>query len=168
MNPAAHTPHNVLCPQLRSVEFTNFTGFSDDMVLEFIRARTESQFAGVARLQKFHADFNRPKLLDVTTALQQAVADGLDLILRYFDDRVKYSPAQDNDIRLPSWGATFRWLAESVVVRALVFGMRDAKVQIIPHHAVVFYTWISGVPPTPKLLLIGSCQITIHFRSKAE
>ncbi|KAJ7025726.1 hypothetical protein C8F04DRAFT_1127358 [Mycena alexandri] len=101
MNPEAHTPHNVLCPQLRSVEFTNFTGLSDDMALEFIRARTESQFAGVARLEKFHADFNRPKLLDVTTALQQAVADGLDLSLHYIDDRVKYSPAQDNDIRLP-------------------------------------------------------------------
>ncbi|KAJ7767218.1 hypothetical protein B0H16DRAFT_1366539 [Mycena metata] len=107
MNPVAPTPHNVLCPQLRSVEFANFTGLSDDMALEFIRARTESQPAGIARLQKFRADFNRPKSVDITTALQQPVADGLDLILHYDDDRVKYSPAQENDIRMPNGELSF-------------------------------------------------------------
>ncbi|KAJ7755567.1 hypothetical protein B0H16DRAFT_1828937 [Mycena metata] len=105
MNPVAPT-HDVLCPQLRSAEFANFTaGLSDDMALEFIRARTESQPAGIARFQKFRADFNRPKSVD--TALQQLVADGLDLTLHYDDDGVKYSPAQENDIRMPNGELSF-------------------------------------------------------------
>ncbi|KAJ7153680.1 hypothetical protein C8R46DRAFT_471592 [Mycena filopes] len=100
-NPTTETLDDVLCPQLRSVKFTDFTGLSDDMILAFIRARTESRLAGIAHLTKFHAHLNRAVSVDIPAALRQAVADGLDLSLDYDDDRVQYSPSQENEMHAP-------------------------------------------------------------------
>jgi hypothetical protein len=90
--------HNVLCPELRIVKFMQFTRTSDTMLLEFIRARAESQLPHISRLLKVHVQFMRTMQIDIRPAFQQAITDGLDLSLRYLDlPTNSYSIAQDND-----------------------------------------------------------------------
>ncbi|KAJ7755580.1 hypothetical protein B0H16DRAFT_1372103 [Mycena metata] len=96
MTPTANTIHTTLCPQLEVLEFTQFDGFPDQLLLQFIRARAESHFPEIAQLSKVHGSFQRPMTTDILPALQQAIADGLDLSLQYRPREVYYSVSQAN------------------------------------------------------------------------
>ncbi|KAJ7168681.1 hypothetical protein C8R46DRAFT_238722 [Mycena filopes] len=100
MTPTNDTVHDVLCPQLRVMNFTSFAGFPDLLLLEFIRARTEYCFPGIAKLEKVRGQFTRRMAEDIVPALQQVIADGLDLSLRYGDLQL-YSPTQRNIAHTP-------------------------------------------------------------------
>ncbi|KAJ7168690.1 hypothetical protein C8R46DRAFT_1092348 [Mycena filopes] len=83
MIPTQDTLHDVLCPQLRILRFAKLESFPDPLLLEFVRARTEYRYPGIAPLVKVQGHFTRPMMMDVLPALQQAIADGLDISLRY-------------------------------------------------------------------------------------
>ncbi|KAJ7755575.1 hypothetical protein B0H16DRAFT_717519 [Mycena metata] len=96
MTPTANTIHTALCPQLEILEFTQFNGFPDRLLLQFIRARVQSHFPEIAQLSKVHGSFQRPMTADILPALQGAIADGLDLSLQYSPSPVGYSASQQN------------------------------------------------------------------------
>ncbi|KAJ7755561.1 hypothetical protein B0H16DRAFT_1458635 [Mycena metata] len=101
MTPTANTIHATLCPQLEVMEFTQFTGFPDQLLLEFIRARTECHFPEIAQLSKVHGSFQRPIMEDILPALQQ-----------YSPFSVYYSASQENtaytdgELLSDGWGDT--------------------------------------------------------------
>ncbi|KAJ7185314.1 hypothetical protein C8R46DRAFT_376397 [Mycena filopes] len=77
-----------LCPQLRRVEFQNFSAVSDAALLRFILAR-----AGF--LTHVTASFRRRLLEDITSQLEEAVVAGLALSIQYDAPQVlKYSPKE--------------------------------------------------------------------------
>ncbi|KAJ7640669.1 hypothetical protein DFH06DRAFT_1334393 [Mycena polygramma] len=70
----------VLCPRLRRVEFRNFSGVTDTALLLFVRHRTG--YPG-AHLLHVTATFRRPMMLDIFPLLQDGLAGGLVLTLKY-------------------------------------------------------------------------------------
>ncbi|KAF7337045.1 hypothetical protein MVEN_02141600 [Mycena venus] len=104
---------DVLCPELRIVNFTHFNSTSDSTLLDFIQARTGTDFAGVARLAKVHVQFKREMQVDIVPALQQAICEGLELSLHYLHKPNSiYSPSQENfpytkgEMLSDSWGTS--------------------------------------------------------------
>ncbi|KAJ7153658.1 hypothetical protein C8R46DRAFT_1119488 [Mycena filopes] len=95
LTPTAQNHHDVLCPALRSVQFTGLTDLSDNSLLEFIRSRTESGFADIVPLTNVHVVFERGLQVDIVPALQESIANGLDLRLRYSSSPT-YSSSRDN------------------------------------------------------------------------
>ncbi|KAJ7153652.1 hypothetical protein C8R46DRAFT_1119468 [Mycena filopes] len=83
MTPTQDTLPDILCPQLRILRFAKLESFPDPLLLEFVRARTEYRYPGIAPLVKVQGHFTRPMMTDVLPALQQEIADGLDISLRY-------------------------------------------------------------------------------------
>ncbi|KAF7337044.1 hypothetical protein MVEN_02141500 [Mycena venus] len=87
---------DVLCPELKIAEFVQFSVTHDSTLLEFIRSRTGSDFAHIARLSRVHIQFKRPMYFDVVPALHDAIANGLDLSLRYEHPLPsRYSPSEE-------------------------------------------------------------------------
>ncbi|KAJ7918994.1 hypothetical protein B0H13DRAFT_2657103 [Mycena leptocephala] len=60
------------------------------------KARTGFHFPNIAQLSKIHVHFVRPMYVDIVSALQPAIADGLDITLRYTDPPPKISASQGN------------------------------------------------------------------------
>ncbi|KAJ7767209.1 hypothetical protein B0H16DRAFT_1366522 [Mycena metata] len=96
ITPTANTIQATLCPQLEVLEFTQFSGSPDQLLLEFIRARTECHFPEITQLSKVHGSFQRLMTADILPALQGAITDGLDLSLRYNPSPVFYSASHEN------------------------------------------------------------------------
>ncbi|KAJ6561864.1 hypothetical protein B0H19DRAFT_1142877 [Mycena capillaripes] len=95
--PTAQNLDSVLCPQLQVVNFMQFFHVSDQMLLEFLRARTGSRFPGIAQLSKAHVHFMRPIEVDIVPELREAIIPhGDDFALRYAPRPLGYSPSQDN------------------------------------------------------------------------
>ncbi|KAJ6582069.1 hypothetical protein B0H19DRAFT_1117471 [Mycena capillaripes] len=96
--PTAQNLDSVLCPQLRVVNFLQFAHVSDQILFEFLRARTGSRFPGIAQLSKAHVQFIRPMEVDIVQELRQAIPHGVDFALHYADrpPAAGYSPWQDN------------------------------------------------------------------------
>ncbi|KAJ6561748.1 hypothetical protein B0H19DRAFT_1068488 [Mycena capillaripes] len=94
--PTTQNLDSVLCPQLRVVNFLQFTHVSDQILLEFLRARTGSRFPGIAQLSKAHIQFIRPMEFDIVPELREAIRHGVDFALRYAHWPPGYSPSQGN------------------------------------------------------------------------
>ncbi|KAJ6460841.1 hypothetical protein C8R47DRAFT_118094 [Mycena vitilis] len=83
LTPPAPSPtalETVLCPRLRRVEFRNFSSVSDDALLRFARHRTG--YPG-AHLLDVTATFRRRMVLDIAPHLQEGLASGLVLNIKY-------------------------------------------------------------------------------------
>ncbi|KAJ7883990.1 hypothetical protein B0H13DRAFT_1721179 [Mycena leptocephala] len=85
LTPTARNFDAVLCPKLRVLKLFHSHHTSDNMLLAFIQARTGFHFPNIAQLSKIHVHFVRPMYVDIVSALQPAIADGLDITLRYTD-----------------------------------------------------------------------------------
>jgi hypothetical protein len=81
------------------VKFIKFKATPDSVLLEFIQARTgEFHFERdiqVTRLEKVHVQLKRSVQFDIVPALERAIGDGLDLVLRY-EPPAGHVPGQDN------------------------------------------------------------------------
>jgi hypothetical protein len=96
LSPTAQNLDAVLCPELRILKLFHLHHTSDKVLLAFIEARTGSHFAGIAQLSKVYVHSLRPMSVDIVSALQPAIADGLDITLRYTDPPPKILPSQEN------------------------------------------------------------------------
>jgi hypothetical protein len=96
LTPTARNFDAVLCPKLRILRLFHSHHTSDNMLLAFIQARTGFHFPNIAQLSKIHVHFVRPMYVDIVSALQPAIADGLDITLRYTDPPPKISASQGN------------------------------------------------------------------------
>ncbi|KAJ7645028.1 hypothetical protein DFH06DRAFT_1476919 [Mycena polygramma] len=84
----------VLCPRLRRVEFRNFSGVTDTALLLFVRHRTGYPSADLLHVT---VTFRRPMMLDIFPLLQDGLAGGLLLTLKYDepgDPTTLYSPME--------------------------------------------------------------------------
>ncbi|KAJ6562556.1 hypothetical protein B0H19DRAFT_1375604 [Mycena capillaripes] len=82
ITPCSDRLDTTLCPELRRVEFLNFSAVSDESLLQFVQRRTEFPRA---HLSQVTAIFRRPVQLDIIPHLQDAVVGGLFISLRYED-----------------------------------------------------------------------------------
>jgi hypothetical protein len=107
------TPPNrvtpVVCPRLRCLELEKFDALSDETVLQFIQSRTGpllqfihakrgEQLLTIVPLSRFSCVFERSQRRDIIPELQDAIAAGLVLDLKYRPlPRVTYSPLEGID-----------------------------------------------------------------------
>ncbi|KAJ6559913.1 hypothetical protein B0H19DRAFT_1375868 [Mycena capillaripes] len=87
-----------ICPHLESVEFQHFDATADETLLQFVRSRTQPKIPNVAELTHVVVEFTRPMDFDITFHLQDAIARGLAISLKYYippeetEIDVSYSP----------------------------------------------------------------------------
>ncbi|KAJ7718278.1 hypothetical protein B0H16DRAFT_1797754 [Mycena metata] len=80
--PKPQNPHELLFPSLRVITLMKLHGLTDGMLIDFVRGRTGA-FADVARLQKVKFYSAHPAQVDILAALQQPIADGLKIDVKY-------------------------------------------------------------------------------------
>ncbi|KAF7341228.1 F-box domain-containing protein [Mycena venus] len=94
-----------LCPNLRRLHLSNFRALTDETLLAFIRARTESDSHPHAqgRLERVVVRLAREKTFDVAAALHEVVANGLQLVLEYSSPLMfsEYSPWENAEEEEP-------------------------------------------------------------------
>ncbi|KAF7376132.1 hypothetical protein MSAN_00028100 [Mycena sanguinolenta] len=96
----------IVCPQLQIMKFRWFTVTSDNEVLEFIQARNGSHSSNIARLSKVHMQFNRRREIDIVSALQPNIVEGLDFSMHY-----GYSPSEDRESHTIGGEVSSQWWA---------------------------------------------------------
>ncbi|KAF7352126.1 F-box domain-containing protein [Mycena venus] len=88
----------VICPLLESIQLQNFHAASDETLFQFIRSRTrppQAENVVGCRLSRVAATFRRGMQWDIIPHLQDAVAGGLVVSLKYASRRTKiYSPLE--------------------------------------------------------------------------
>ncbi|KAJ7508757.1 hypothetical protein B0H11DRAFT_1962472 [Mycena galericulata] len=95
LTPSTEAPDTALCPQLISLELMWFSAVSDEMLLKFIQARTSANLPGIARLSRASVTLQRQMQLDIVPDLQDAIADGLAVDLKYATlPVITYSPLE--------------------------------------------------------------------------
>ncbi|KAJ6573100.1 hypothetical protein DFH09DRAFT_1152310, partial [Mycena vulgaris] len=77
ITPGPDTLDPVVCPQLRHLELQGFEAVSDETLLAFIRARA------LLSLSRVRVTIHRPMQRDIMLELQDAIAGGLDVVLKY-------------------------------------------------------------------------------------
>ncbi|KAJ6547018.1 hypothetical protein B0H19DRAFT_249671 [Mycena capillaripes] len=91
----AMTHNTGLCPNLRAVKFAQCSDFSDDVLLEFLKARARPS-GNFARLQSAEISMDRAIEFesDLNAAVQELAEDGLKATVRHEDDfwDVRVSP----------------------------------------------------------------------------
>lgn len=96
LTPCSDDLDATLCPVLRRVEFRNFSSVSDESLLRFVLSRIKGRNTDLSQVI---ATFRRPLQFDIIPHLQDAVARGVVVCLKYdHDDEpgtvVTYSPRE--------------------------------------------------------------------------
>ncbi|KAJ6573096.1 hypothetical protein DFH09DRAFT_1459522 [Mycena vulgaris] len=92
ITPGADTLDPVLCPRLRHLELQGFEAVSDESLLAFIRARA------LLSLSRVRVTICRPMQRDIMPDLQDAIAGGLDVVLKYITPpEIVYSPLEGTE-----------------------------------------------------------------------
>ncbi|KAJ7923355.1 hypothetical protein B0H13DRAFT_2316545 [Mycena leptocephala] len=97
LTPCSDDLDATLCPVLRRVEFQNFSSVSDESLLRFILSRTKECNTDLSQVI---ATFRRPLQFDIIPHLQDAVARGVVVSLKYDDEPgtvVTYSPREGSE-----------------------------------------------------------------------
>ncbi|KAJ7472581.1 hypothetical protein FB451DRAFT_299487 [Mycena latifolia] len=103
LTPSTSDPRKTLCPHLRVLNLLDFLGPTDQRLLEFIRARTDTHPQQVVNLTSIHVIFSRPMKVDIIPMLQTLIGDGLKVSLCYAAPLPLYSPLESRHADNAYW-----------------------------------------------------------------